>query len=1093
MRLKFDLRAFFKFVILSIAFGAIYFYFADLSLQITKIPGYSSAFYIPSGLAIGILIVFGARYLPIFFVAKFILGLSNNRMFYQNLLSCLASVSEAYVGLYLYRSFKDSIEKYFEFQSRIALVLLLGLTAPVLSALIGVSSLFYMGIIPENGYFSNFITWYAGDVISILIILPAFLSFQKEDHRFFDFFAPILAFFLTYLFKFYVLGPYLFVIFGAILIPCLFGSVMGVYYSLMTIAFVLNWFLINHVGPFSQGNYLDNMESMQLFLFAISITALAMEGFKKTKVLKIAVLPLLSFWFLTGAVYYYYYTQKDLTNNAIMTNVVGDFESRLVEKMHFYENSIKGAAGFVAGSQSIEKDEWIEYVKSISIIDAENGILGVAVIYPASLKTGGVTHIYPETLNRNGYFINIIDHPELRKVFEETVYRTEPILTPAIKYSFTGGSSQVYISFLITQVKKDNKFYAWIVAPIQLDKFFKSLTETKYPAIDIDIYDGEKNFDLKKIYSKPVDERLRNGDKPNTRLSFVVLAHQPFTIDWNETLRYVTTHSSQNSLFALFGAILSIVVTGFILNLKLLSMKANSIADFKTQALRESEERFKSLFENSSDAVILFNNQEIIDCNPESLRLFGKRSKKDLLNTRPENFFAIKDLDFDFDDNELFQNKVREVQYKKMVKFECFCLRTGLPFFAEIHLHYIEVNDKFIYQAVVRDISERKKIEQNLTKSKEFAEDAAKAKTNFLSTMSHEIRTPLNGVIGMINIILDENPKSEIREDLETIKYSADNLLHIVNEVLDYNKLESGKIILEKKHFSLKTLCESILKIHRPMASEKNLKLILEFDTKIPELVIGDEYRNTQILNNLLSNALKFTESGEVSLALRLKQKKEDSCIIEFKVMDTGIGIDKNKQREIFKDFTQAESDHTRKYGGTGLGLAITKRLVEIQNGKIDVNSRNGKGSSFIYTIYFKLRPETIMDVSANSNQKTQDGFNNQRVLLVEDNQVNIIVTKKFLEKWGLKVDVAVNGLEAVNRVRAIKYDLILMDLHMPLMDGFEATKKIREFNKDTPIIGLSADVMTESVISLQAIGMNDFVTKPFRPNDFFNKLKSFI
>ena len=359
--------------------------------------------------------------------------------------------------------------------------------------------------------------------------------------------------------------------------------------------------------------------------------------------------------------------------------------------------------------------------------------------------------------------------------------------------------------------------------------------------------------------------------------------------------------------------------------------------------------------------------------------------------------------------------------------------------------------------------------------------------------MSHEIRTPLNGVIGMVNIILDENPKSEIREDLETIKYSADNLLHIVNEVLDYNKIESGKIDLEKNPFNLKNLCENILKIHRPKAMEKNLELSLDYDQKIPDVVIGDEYRNNQILNNLLSNSLKFTDEGSVSLHVRLKQKKEHLCIIEFRVNDTGIGIDTAKQREIFKDFTQAESDHTRKYGGTGLGLAITKRLVEIQGGRIDVQSNGLEGTSFIFTIHFNLTPEASEGAAVSVANNEMKGFTGQRVLLVEDNQVNIIVTKKFLEKWGLKVDVAINGLEAVNHVRAIKYDLILMDLHMPLMDGFEATKKIREFNTDTPIVGLSADVMTESVSSLQSIGMNDFVTKPFRPNDFFQKLKRYI
>lgn len=1079
-----------KYLFTSIFLAVIYYFVGEYSLHITRIPGQTSAFFIPAGLGVAVLIVFGARYLPVIFVAKFLIGYFGNSPISQNIISCLASVSEAYVGLYLYQSFKHSIEEYFEYQSSLAIVTVVAALAPIFSAIIGVTNLYYRGIIGDEGYFGHFITWYMGDVLSILIILPVFLSFKETKHQLFDFIAPVFALIVTYIFKFHGLNPYLYAMFLGILIPAIFGSLLGIYYSLIVITLVLNWFLINHEGPFSMGNYQENMTAMQFFLSALSLTALSLEGFKKTRLLRSAIVPLISFWMLTGGIYYYYYTQKELTNNKVVSDVISDFEGRLFEKMGFYENAIKGAAGFVSGSQTVEKNEWSEYVKSISIVDSVNGVKGVGIIYTDGASEKNRIFTYPENLNEGNSFRELINRPELQDYFNQAVYRINPLLTPAIKIRLMNQEYE-FMSFLIMRVKKGERFIAWIIAPIEMRLFFKSLAEARYELIDIDVYDGD-NAGVKTIYTKVVDERLRDEDAEGPRLSTLVLADRTFTIDWNETLRFVTTYGSQNALMILVGAIFSIVVTGFILNLKLITVKANKIANNKTMELRESEERFKSLFENSSDAVILFNNTEIIDCNPESLVLFGKRSKKEVLSTKLYDFFALRDLE-SADDRDLFRNKVQEVRYKKMVKFECFCLRGVLPFFAEVHLHYIEVNDKFIYQAVVRDISERKKIEQNLTKSKELAEDAARAKSNFLSTMSHEIRTPLNGVIGMVNIILDENPETEIKEDLETIKYSADNLLHIVNEVLDYTKIESGKIVLEKNVFDLRNLCENVLKIHRPKALEKNLKLSMEIDPKVPDTVIGDEYRNTQILNNLLSNSLKFTNVGEVSLYVRLKQKKEDSCIIEFKVSDTGIGIDKNKQREIFKDFTQAESDHTRKYGGTGLGLAITKRLVEIQNGRIDVSSNPNEGTSFTFTIHFTIKPELTMNVSSNSPQKTQDGFSGQRILLVEDNQVNIIVTKKFLEKWGLKVDVAINGLEAVNHARAIKYDLILMDLHMPLMDGFEATKKIREFNKDTPIIGLSADVMTESASSLQTIGMNDFVTKPFRPNDFFLKLKSFI
>lgn len=1081
-----------KYIIMSVIFAAIYFLMAKFSLKITKIPSQTSAFYIPAGFAVALVLIFGLRYLPVIFFAKVILGLHLDRPFMQIFASCMASTIEAYIGMYLYESFKENIEDYFEYQSNLALSLLISILAPVFSALIGVTHLHYVGIVDDQHYFSHFLTWYAGDVIGILIFVPLFLHFDWKKNNIFDFISPVIAFAATWLFIRPEMAPYIYLLFFVLLIPTIFSANgMGIYYSLATIALTMNWFLINHTGPFSEGSYPDNLLSIQFFLFAIAISALTLEGFRKTGVLKSALVPLISFWLLSGGIYYYYHSLKLHANLAIISEIVGDFESRLNEKMNNYENALRGASGFVAGSELVEKNEWEEYIKSIGIVDSENGIHGVGLILPKNGKNPGISYVYPPKIDLDLDFKNIANIPEIAPLFLQAANIEHPLLSPVAVYNLKDGSP-IYLSFLITSVKKNNLFYGWIVTPINMSLFFKSLAEKRYQDIDIDIYDGEVIDPAKKIYTKIVDGRLRGKSQGHTLLSTLNLGGRSFTIDWNETMRFVTSQGSQNSFFLLIGALFSIVLTGFILNLKLINVKAHRIANSKTMELKESEERFKSLFENSSDAVILFNNTEIIDCNPESLELFGKRSKKELISTPLFDFFAIRDLNMG-ENRQLFESKMKEVKIKKMVKFECFCLRANLPFFAEMHLHYIEVNEKFIFQAVVRDISERKKIEQNLTKSKELAEDAARAKSNFLSTMSHEIRTPLNGVIGMVNIILDENPKTEIREDLETIKYSADNLLHIVNEVLDYNKIESGKIDLEKNPFNLKNLCENILKIHRPKAVEKNLELNFDFDQKIPEVVIGDEYRNNQILNNLLSNSLKFTDEGSVTLHVRLKQNKEHSCIIEFKVSDTGIGIDMTKQREIFKDFTQAESDHTRKYGGTGLGLAITKRLVEIQGGRIDVQSNEFQGTSFIYNIHFNLTAETSDGAATSVANNEMKGFSGERVLLVEDNQVNIIVTKKFLEKWGLKVDVAINGLEAVNHVRAIKYGLILMDLHMPLMDGFEATKKIREFNTDTPIVGLSADVMTESVSSLQSIGMNDFVTKPFRPNDFFQKLKRYI
>ena len=399
MNSKFNVSEILKFVALSIVVGVISYYFAEFSLLVTAIPGHASAFYIPAGLSIAILIVFGVRYLPIILLAKFLLGVSHNSAFYQNIISCMASAVEAYVGYYLYKSFRYLIDEYFEYQSHLAMVLLLGLLAPIFSALIGVTNLFYLGVIPESTYFTHFLTWYSGDLISILIFLPAFLAFGREKHRIFDFFAPLMATGFALLFKFEFIAPYIYVLFLVILVPAIFGSVMGIYYSLIAVACVLNWFLVSHIGPFSFGNLQDNMLSMQFFLLSFAITALSLEGFKKTNLLKSALVPLISFWLLTGMVYYHYHTQKDVANEKIISNLTQDFESSLIEKMSIYENSIKGASGFVAGSQMVSQDEWAQYVTSISVVDHISGVNGVGIVYPELEGSKHPSYIYPEDLN----------------------------------------------------------------------------------------------------------------------------------------------------------------------------------------------------------------------------------------------------------------------------------------------------------------------------------------------------------------------------------------------------------------------------------------------------------------------------------------------------------------------------------------------------------------------------------------------------------------------------------------------------------------------------------------------------------------------
>lgn len=389
------------------------------------------------------------------------------------------------------------------------------------------------------------------------------------------------------------------------------------------------------------------------------------------------------------------------------------------------------------------------------------------------------------------------------------------------------------------------------------------------------------------------------------------------------------------------------------------------------------------------------------------------------------------------------------------------------------------------------DITDRKKNEEELIRAKNQAEEAARTKSQFLSIMSHEIRTPMNAVIGMTNFLLQENPKPEQMENLKLLKFSAENLLALINDILDFSKIDAGKLDLEEISFNLPDLINWIYQTFKLKAEGKGIVLKAYVSPMIPTYLIGDPYRISQILNNLLSNAVKFTESGSVMLTSELLENKNGNAKILFSVKDTGIGIAEDKISSIFDAFTQATTDTTRKFGGTGLGLAIIKRLLHLLNSEIRVNSSPGKGSDFHFTLNLKISKTNSVTEKLTPAPEQKD-ISGMKLLLVEDNEINIKLTRKFIRKWGIEPDIAINGLRAVEMVKEKEYDLILMDLQMPIMDGFQATREIRLFNQSVPIIALSADVMNDVKSKAEEYGMNGFISKPFNPDDLLNQISKF-
>jgi CheY-like chemotaxis protein len=359
--------------------------------------------------------------------------------------------------------------------------------------------------------------------------------------------------------------------------------------------------------------------------------------------------------------------------------------------------------------------------------------------------------------------------------------------------------------------------------------------------------------------------------------------------------------------------------------------------------------------------------------------------------------------------------------------------------------------------------------------------------------MSHEIRTPLNEVIGITNLLLQGNPRDDQMDFINTLKFSGNHLLTLVNDVLDYNKIESGKLVFEQMQFNLGNFLAEIMRSYSFRSKAKNLKFDIIKLGHLPEEVIGDPIRVSQILSNLLSNALKFTPSGSISVRIKELARKGNQIQLEFAVKDTGIGIPRDKHSLVFESFTQASPDTTRQFGGTGLGLAICKKLIDLQGGTITLESEPGLGSTFTFVLPFGL-PEKSITKKAAEIQENYSGLEGKKILVAEDNKVNFFVANKFLVNWGAIVTHAENGQVAIELLKKDRFDLILMDLHMPVMDGIEATRIIRnsedEKLKNIPIVALTAAIMSESNDKIDELNINDYVLKPFKPHDLFDRIK---
>jgi PAS domain S-box-containing protein len=450
------------------------------------------------------------------------------------------------------------------------------------------------------------------------------------------------------------------------------------------------------------------------------------------------------------------------------------------------------------------------------------------------------------------------------------------------------------------------------------------------------------------------------------------------------------------------------------------------------------------------------------------------------------------------EDHQQIIDAIEKARLEGYAKYECRAIKPNKEItYVEATVKPIIKNDKVTgFFGTSFDITTRKTHEEEIIAARKEAISAAKAKSDFLSVMSHEIRTPLNAIIVMADMLINEIDDPVHKENIEILNFSARDLLSLVNDILDYSKIEAGKLELESIPIKTREYLNNIVNTNMLKAQEKGIRMELDFDENIPEEIMGDPLRLGQILKNLISNAVKFTQKGGVTLIVKQISRDEETSKIYFGIKDTGIGIQADKIDSLFEVFTQASSETSRKFGGTGLGLAIVKSLLFMHNSRINVESKPEEGSLFYFEIdfpYEKTVTPKIESVPEKLDALSLKGYN---IMLVEDNVMNIMVAKKIFEKWDCKLNIAEDGYIALQKATSHDFDIILMDLQMPGIDGFETTKKLRklsEYYSKVPIFALSAAAPEEVIDKVKESGLNEMITKPFNPKQLYGIIKSYL